>query len=277
MLEWATKKQGMSVPDAPFSSPEAKLAYDNLLKQWGEGDQFGAERGFLETAKKHPRDLRLFFFAALLTRSRFDIKGGLRFFDTLAKVAPKTRQGEASRYMAAIDRQQESNKNFSALADLAMKDLPVEPLTVWLYAIAARTLDQNKAGIAAYTLLLKNIKTGSSLVHQTFANLLDEEARSLEALPHRQKAVALEPAPWSYDGLASTLYRLRRTDEALAMRAETQKRYPDFALGWANWATNLAGLDRYKEALEKVEKALQLDPNNPDFRKDRDEYKAKAH
>lgn len=258
----------MQAPDIPFLSAPGKATYNKIFAAWSAGNQPEAERMLGEASRKFGSELRLVFFAALLVRSRFDIEAAAPILAVVAEHAPKTRQGLAARYMLAIDRRLEPQKSFTMLGKLAMESKPVDPLVVWLYAIAARTLGQNKHGIAAYTLLLKHVKVGSALLHQTFANLLDREKRHKEALPHRQLAVKLEPAPWSHDGLGLTLYHLGRYEEALKIFEKFAPKSPDYALIWNHWGMVLYQLRRDKEALEKMKRAVQIDPTDPDFRRD---------
>ncbi|MGC4044476.1 MAG: tetratricopeptide repeat protein [Armatimonas sp.] len=266
----------MQTKDVAFLSTSGKAAYDQIFLAWSAGNQTEAERMLREAARKYGSELRLAFFAALLVRSRFDIQGAAPILAFVANRAPGTRQGLAAQYMLAIDQRRNVPQSFAALGKLAMETRPVEPLIVWLYAIAARTLRQNRPGIAAYTLLLKHVKVGSALIHQTFANLLDGDKRYAEALPHRQLAVKLEPAPWSYDGLAMTLYRLRRFDESLKIfEKAAPKSGSTFPLIWNHWGVVLSAMGRNKEALEKMERAVQLDPNDSVFRHDRDTIRAR--
>ena len=54
-----------------------------------------------------------------------------------------------------------------------------------------RALNLNEQGCRYYERLLKQLDVGPVLVHQTYANLLDEVGRSVDALPHRELAVKL--------------------------------------------------------------------------------------
>jgi tetratricopeptide (TPR) repeat protein len=265
----------MIANDAPFSSPAAKSVYDKVYAMWSEGNQAEAERILNAAASKFQGDIRLAFFAATLIRSRFQIEEAASIFAFVANRIPKTRQGQAARLMLLIDQNKDAMTRFQELGKLAMTTKPAEPLIIWLYAIAARTLRQNKAGIQAYALLLKQVKVGSSLIHQTFANLLDKEDRYAESLVHRRLAVKLEPAPWSYDGLAMTLYLMNREAESLKIFEQFMPKSPNFALGWHHWGFVLGQMGRNKEALEKMDRALALAPDDPGFQKEREDVRKK--
>jgi tetratricopeptide (TPR) repeat protein len=117
-------------------------------------------------------------------------------------------------------------------------------MLLWMVAVQCRALHKNKVGIERYGALLKLIDDGGKLpgpvlVHQTFANLLDEVGRSADALPHREMAVKLEPEAWSYDGLGDTLSDLHRYKEADAAFAKSTSMEPGDAMYWRNWVISM--------------------------------------
>jgi tetratricopeptide (TPR) repeat protein len=128
--------------------------------------------------------------------------------------------------------------------------------------VECRTLQQNEVGAAHYARLLEQWKPGPVLVHQTYANLLDELERYDEALDQRHLAVQMEPAAWSYDGLGNTLTHLRRFDEANEAHARAVKLNPSNALYWRNWGWNSLEARRYSDAMLKFQKAATLDPKD---------------
>jgi hypothetical protein len=56
--------------------------------------------------------------------------------------------------------------------------------------------------------------------------MLDALGRHCEALPHRIQAARLEPAPWSYNGLAGTLEALGEVSAAQVARMHAQEQNP---------------------------------------------------
>jgi tetratricopeptide (TPR) repeat protein len=74
--------------------------------------------------------------------------------------------------------------------------------------------------------------------------------------------VQMEPAGWSYDGLANTLHGLERYDEACAAHAIATRINPRSSLYWSNWAVALNGQQKFDDAIAKCERALQLQPTN---------------
>jgi tetratricopeptide (TPR) repeat protein len=250
--------------DAPFGSDAADELYQKIFTVWSNGDQQKAEQMLTDASVQYQGEMRLALFAAACVRSRFNIKKALPIFQWIAKNAPLSRQKRAAEYMVALDTQKEIDKNFNGLAHLAMDLSPHDPIILWLFGIACRTYSQSKLGIIAYTDLMKQVTVGSSLVHQTFANHLDDEKRYAESLPHRRMVIKLEPTGWSYDSLANLLSRLGKKEEAEKIRKEgsvSSSRYSPF---WIHWCKELIHLKRYTEAIVKIDKALALNAKDAD-------------
>ena len=110
--------------------------------------------------------------------------------------------------------------------------------------------------------ILERWQPGPVLVHQTYANLLDNLKRFEEALVEREKAVKMEPASWSYDGLSNTLAHLHRYSESNEAHATAIKLDPTNASHWANWATHLKDQGKFDEAIEKSKRAIEFDKTN---------------
>jgi tetratricopeptide (TPR) repeat protein len=255
--------------DAPFRSKEAEQFYNKVLDAWSNGDQQKTEKILAETSKKSMQEVRLVFFIAIMIRSNFDVEGALPIFKVLAK-APPSRQQKVAEYMVALDTgvgigaAEEFRKIFDGFGKLALEQSPQDPIVIWIFGIACRTFRQPKSGIRAYTALMKHLKVGTAIVHQTFANHLVDEKRYEEALPHRKLAVKLQPTGWTYDGLANTLFKLGKKEESEKVREEAAVKHGDYPLFWINWGKELIDLKRYPEAIKKIDKALALFPNDAD-------------
>jgi tetratricopeptide (TPR) repeat protein len=130
-----------------------------------------------------------------------------------------------------------------------------------MMAVQCRNYDANHEGVFHYKKLYEIWNPGPVLVHQTYANLLDELERYDEALVERRKAVELEPAGWSYDGLGNTLTHLGRYDEADDAYARAIEFDPDSASHWTNWANEVIAAGEFSAGIAKCQKALHLDPN----------------
>jgi tetratricopeptide (TPR) repeat protein len=134
-----------------------------------------------------------------------------------------------------------------------------DPMIRWMAAVQCRSWNRNAEGAEHYRKLLAVWKPGPVLVHQTYANLLDNLGRYEESLAERRQAVELEPAGWSYDGLGYTLYCLKRLEEAEEANAEAVRREPLRSSYWRNWARTLLAARRPEEASEKAARAVRLD------------------
>jgi protein O-GlcNAc transferase len=91
---------------------------------------------------------------------------------------------------------------------------------------------------------------------------LYELKRYDEAIAHYDKALSLKPdyaEGWSNKG--TTLYELKRYDEAIAHYDKALSLKPDYAEGWSNKGTTLYELKRYDEAIAHYDKALSLKPD----------------
>jgi tetratricopeptide (TPR) repeat protein len=250
--------------DAPFRSKEAEQFYNKMFTAWSNGDQQQVDK-MIEEGVKYLKEVRFVFFAATCIRCNFDVEEALPIYKAIAK-APSSRQQKAAEYMVMLDTRRgtddEINKSFNDLRKLAMEQTPQDPIVIWLFGIACRTYNQSKSGVLAYTALMKHLKVGTAIVHQTFANHLDEEKRYVESLPHRRLAVKLQPTGWTYDGLASTLWRLGKREESLKVREEAAVKHGEYPLFWMSWCQELIDLKRYPEAIKKIDKALTLVPND---------------
>jgi tetratricopeptide (TPR) repeat protein len=197
------------LPDIP-----ADKVYVGALKVWSIGKQADAEYLLDKYAHKYHQDQRLAFFQAACVRSRFEIEQANPLLIKVAVMNPASAQGQCAQLVVRLDSKGTATYDFRSLRSLVRRN-PDDLLLLWMLAVQCRNHNLNAEGVQYYARLLKMVGTGSSLVHQTYANLLDELGRHAEALPHRRMAVKLEPASWSYGGLASTLSALGRNDEAL--------------------------------------------------------------
>ncbi len=241
------------------------------VKLWADGDQAGAmalAEGYLP---KYPESQRLTFFLGACTRSCFDLEGAAPFLTRAVELGPQTAQGRCAAHVLAIDRGQEVETEFAALRRVAY-ERPEDPLLLWMLAVECRHLKRNEEGVQHYALLLKRVGKGSSLVHQTYANLLDAVGRHKEALPHRYQAVQLEPAKWSLEGLAITLNELGHY--AAADQATSMARMGDFrplgpaaALKFTEKERQRIALDELKLdlRLRRERKAKRLSGSEPEF------------
>ncbi|MBC8139795.1 MAG: tetratricopeptide repeat protein [Fibrella sp.] len=244
------------------------VAYKNTLSVWKNGNQRKAEALLDEYARKYPANQKIALFQAVCVRSRFNVDAAAPLFiEVLSR--EKARQKGAVKYslqaqcalaMLAIDSRRSPETGFKVLNDVVQQN-PSDPIPIWLLAIACRTLKHNQEGVTAYRKLLKIAPPGSSMVHQTFANMLDELDLDEESLKSRMIAVRLEPAPWSADGLALTLAKFKRYDDAIGLHQKVVGMAPSVPNYWNNFGTTLNASGRKAEAIAAYERAIEIRPN----------------
>jgi len=175
------------------------------------------------------RGQRAFFLQGALIRSRFDVSAAESVFETVYAIEPKTRAGQCALCVLRLYSlrkihfsQASVDKAFAELKKLGeghSNDLMLR----WMLAVECRHWDRDAEGAEVYELILSRWSPGPALVHQTYANLLDNLGCFEEALVERRKVVSMEPCRWSYVGLANTLTNLKRHDEAAKARAMAAK------------------------------------------------------
>ena len=214
-----------SRPAQAPSSGAAEQEYKAILKTWSGGDQRQAEARLDRAVAQFPSDQRLALFQAACARSRFEVKRAYPMFLHVVEMNPASVQGECAGQIAALDAGQNVNTHFVALRTLVQEN-PNDPIPLWLLAVQCRAHDKSGEGVRHYRTLLNMVDPGPVLIHQTYANLLDELGQHKEALAHREIAVKLEPASWSFGGLAITLDALGRHDDAERVRRKSAGLFP---------------------------------------------------
>jgi len=246
---------------APTQTPR-----ERALAFVAAGNQRAAEHlieGLLQdTAKNHVRPhVEDVFFAAVCRRSRFEIQQAAPLFKYVNEANSFTTHGQAAGLILEIDSQKNVDADFATLDELWSHN-QTDPLLLWMVAVQCRSLKKPDIGVNRYEMLCQLWNPGPVLVHQTYANLLDELHRSGEALVHRQMAVKIEPQYWSYDGLGNTLTALGRWVEADAAYAESTRLAPNQAWLWNNWAISkqargdTAGMAELMVKVRELEKAV---------------------
>jgi tetratricopeptide (TPR) repeat protein len=206
---------------------------------------------------------RLVYLHAALMRSRFEIEDAFPFFHIAVMTKKDTPFGQSAIFILSLDASKETQKHpdavFAAMEKIADPQ-PNDVIFRWMIAVECRSYSRNERGAAQYKKILEKWNPGPVLVHQTYANLLDELNRFDQALVERRKTVEMEQAGWSYDGLGNTLDNLGRFDEGSKAHEEACKLDPNDGRHLGNWARNAMLRKKYDEAIEKCERATQLDP-----------------
>lgn len=200
------------------------------------------------------------FLMACCLRSRFMVDDSSPIFKAITEQNGDSVEGQCAIHILYLDNGRDVEKHFEALRKLA-DDNPDDMMLRWMVAVQCRALDKNEEGVRQYKILLEKWNPGPVLVHQTYANLLDELRRYDEALVERRKAVELDPTSWSYQGLANTLAAMKKFDEANKAYAKAVELAPDDSASWRSWAWGLQRQGNFDEAIVKAKKALTLNPN----------------
>src|SRR4030095_3292260 len=90
-----------------------------------------------------------------------------------------------------------------------------------------------------------------------------ERFRYEEAIELFDRALAIEPAPWSHAKKGTCYLRLRQLQPALSATLAALHLKPDFADALVNVATILHGMEDFTQALSALEQADSLHPNDP--------------
>jgi tetratricopeptide (TPR) repeat protein len=244
--------------DAPTVTADS--VYRDAFAMLSAGRQADAERVLEEATATFEDDARLAFFAAACTRSRFNIESSAPLFIRVNKIAPQSRYASVAREILFLDIRRDVDAHFAALTTLAYQ-YSNDPLILWMAAVQCRNHNRNEMGIAYFEALAKHFDRGPALFHQTFANLLDMTGRYDEALSHREMAVKLEPATWSYSALGDTLTNLQRwADADVAYRKSLDM--AETANGWSSWSWSMRKRGDHQGCVETSAKALALNPNS---------------
>lgn len=211
---------------------------------------------------------RLLFLHAACVRSRFETEEAYYLFDVVVAMDVRTAIGQSALLVRRLDsskfvQRQEGAVDYylaqlGKLAEANPEDIAIR----WMAAVQCRSWDKNELGVQHYKKLLEVWNPGPVLVHQTYANLLHELGRYDEAVVERRKAVEMEPASWSYDGLANTLHRLGQFKSAYEAHSQAILRDPTCSLYWSNLASTLADEGRLDEAIEICKQSIVLDAKN---------------
>jgi len=197
---------------------------------------------------------------ACLVQSRFEVEESTKKFADVILLYPYSEDGHLAYLVRDLDTRGFRQKDWDDLKKLAEKSkLGMWPK--WMLGVEARNFDRNEEGRQIYQDLLSTQKVGSSLMHQTYANILDELDLLPEALEHRRLTIKLEDKSWSRDALANTLSHLNQTDEAIVNYQKALEYSPKDSNTMVNYSMLLQRLKKYDEALALLQKALEFSPD----------------
>jgi tetratricopeptide (TPR) repeat protein len=233
---WLVLAAGCGLNQVSHETPASRQAFNDAFTEWSSGHQTEAEAMLITDVQRYPQDQHLAFFQAACVRSRFQMDQSTPLFQAVQKINPYSPDGQCAQFVLAMDANQGAGANYECLQEDSNEN-PNDVLILWMYAVEARAAESHSQGqakesagedgLAAFQKLLTLIHGDAPvLIHQTYANLLDDANEPQKALPERLIAVRQEPAPWSYGGLALTLSRLGRHAESDKVLTEARQLFP---------------------------------------------------
>jgi len=239
-------------------SKEAELAYAQSITLLSDGCQGDAEDLIEQALETYPDNKNLLFARGVLERSRWGKREAMYFFSQVMHQFSGTAVAKAASLSLVLDQKVDAKKNLNALTQLSDAN-PDNVYLLWLSAIQCREQENGPLGKARYEKLLAKFRVGPVLLHQTYANILEDYLKDYEtALKHRRIAVSQEAKGWSLEGLGSTLTKMEQYDEACGVWARAVQVAPDDSSVWGNWGWTLRKMGRYEDALEKHQEACRL-------------------
>ena len=261
ILAIASCMPGLGQTTKKLSQQTPEQIESQVLELLSAGKQSDAEELLNANIRDFKNHQRVVFLLACCTRSRFMVRDAAPIFAAVANMGTNSPAGKCALHILYLDTKKDSDQHFSALRNL-VENNPADLMLRWMMAVQCRTYDKNEEGCKHYAKLLEKWNPGPVLVHQTYGNLLDELDKFEEALVFRRKAVELEPAGWSYQGLGDTLAALRRFKEANEAYSKSVELAPENSSYWRSWAWGLGQEKRYPEAIMKCKQAFSVNPKD---------------
>jgi tetratricopeptide (TPR) repeat protein len=248
--------------------------YEKAMEWLIQGDQGKAEeilRAAGDGAAQHPKGM---FLRGVCARSRWMKKEAWDIFASVRQLAPNSVEGKCSELMISLDQPPQNDNLYNELYALHLKH-PDDLLVLWVTAIASREMAQSGAALLAgrtqeyakngaecYEKLFEQMEECPVMIHHTYANLLTENLnRREEALMHREIALRISPRGWTHQGMANTLSRLGRYDEADQHFEKCISLNPDSVSYWRSWAGSMKERGDKKQAYEVYKRAITLFPD----------------
>ncbi|MGQ4649468.1 protein kinase domain-containing protein [Lyngbya aestuarii] len=183
---------------------------------------------------------------------------------TATPVSPPEEQ-QAAQLLSEADSQREAGNYQQALKiyDQAIALQPDIPEAHWGRCYSLNSLGRVSEGISACDNALA-LKPNYPEALWSKGSALDSQQKYQEALTLYDQALQINPQyaqAWNNRGVA--LLNLRGDpQEAITAFEKATTLQPDFADAWANRGAALWAIQRFDEALESIDRALQIEPNN---------------
>ena len=255
-------------------------AYDQAIELLTDGKQSNAERIVEAACATDPANPDLWFLRGVLERSRFSKHDAALCLTIAWSLDPTTYRAKAAKAVLFMDRQRKPGfgtpsilleKNPDELAkqfidygnavdsgfqtlEKIIEEHPDDLLVRWLFALQCREhrwakYHRAEEGARQYEAILREWDPGPVLIHQTYANILSEQlGRHEEALIHRKIAVEQSYKAWTCQGYGNTLRKLGRFDEAIEWLEKAVELDPDSS----DYKRSLKNARREKLRLEKA-------------------------
>ena len=229
-----------------------------------EGKQPEAMKRIAQKPSGYRENQRALFLFAACARSRFMMM--TPYFELAGMIDNKTPVGKCAVFMTHLDGPPDPrtapDRIFNGFAKL-VKSNPDDVVLRWMLAVQCRNYHRSAQGAVHCKQILDVWAPGPALVHQTYANLLDDLGRYTEAIAERRTTVMMEPADWAYDGLGNTLDNMKEYDEAAEAHAKACQLAPNNGHHLGNLAANSFLLGDVDTAIDQCRRAAKLDPNYP--------------
>lgn len=238
---------------------DAAFAYVNQLLN--DGKQAEAEDMLERAIVKFPPDARLFFTRGVMCRSRWDKFSAEIYFKGVMALEPDSYRANAGTATIKLDGIRYST-SVDASIEKAVKDHPEDIFLRWLHALHCRTSLNNPGGVPSYKWILERWNPGPVMVHHTYANDLSEKlGRNEIALIHREIAIKQAERSWTCQGMANTLFKLYRFEEAELYYARAAELDENDFKHLYQWGQCLARLEKFKEAESLFRMAREIKPS----------------
>ena len=233
----------------------ARAAYDEAIGLLSKGRQPDAEKTVDGGCEAFPDSQRLWFLRAVLYRSRFHKSDAFQSFSKAYALGATNLLGQVAMLSVSLDHDLGVDAGLESLRNLVAGH-PDEILVRWLFAIQCRTHRlYSEEAAHQYEWILQQWNPGPVMVNHTYANILTESLKQPEkALPFRERALALSQRGWTYQGYANTLMALKRYEEASAAFEKAVEIEPDSNQYRRQWGNCLAQLGKKYEDGEGVDR-----------------------
>jgi tetratricopeptide (TPR) repeat protein len=227
-----------------------------------KGKQAEAMKAMAQNTGVYRENQRVLFLFAACCRSRF--MRMTPYLTLVGMIDNKTPVGKCAVFMTQLDEPAEAHSAPDRVFNGFVRVVKANPDNVvlrWMLAEQCRTYRRSAQGAVHCRQILDAWTPGPVLLHQTYANLLDDLGRYEEALIERQTAVMMEPADWAYDGLGNTLDNMKEYDEAAEAHARACQLAPKNGHHLGNWAANSLFRNEIDDAINQCRQATKLDPS----------------